>query len=123
MKKGYFVGNFKNGFESSKGWFVGDFLHEGLSKTDLVEVKYFNQKSGDKFDFHKHNLKVEIGIILTGKMRLNVGGEEFILKDGQFWFAEKGNVVMQEFLEDTEGFAIHAPCVPSDKEVVDSLKK
>ena len=34
-------------------------------------------------------------------------------------FAEKGQVVCQEFLEKTEGFAIHAPCVPSDKEIVE----
>ena len=51
-------------------------------------------------------------------MRLIVGDEEFIIEGGQFWFAEKGQVVMQEFLEKTEGFAIHAPCVLMDKEMI-----
>lgn len=123
MKKNYYVGNFKSGFEKSNGWFVGSFLPEGFAKTNDVELKYFNHIAGEKFDFHKHNKKIEIGIILSGKMKLIVNNEEFIVESGQFWFAEKGEVVMQEFLEKTEGFAIHAPCVPSDKEIVDFLKK
>lgn len=118
MKKNYYVGNFKKGFENTKGWFVGDFLPEGFAKTDKVEIKYFNHNSGEKFDFYKHNQKLEIGIILSGKMRLIIGEEEFILEGGQFWYAEKGQVVFQEFLEKTEGFAIHAPCVPRDKEMI-----
>ena len=39
MKKGYFVGNFKNGFESSKGWFVGDFF--GTVEGEIAEVVNF----------------------------------------------------------------------------------
>lgn len=123
MKKPYYVGNFKTGFENTRGWFVGGFLPEGVTKTDKIEIKYFLHQKGEKYDFHKHNHMIEIGIILSGKMRLIVADEEFILEGGQFWFAEKGIIVMQEYLDQTEGFAIHAPCVPSDKEMVDSLEK
>jgi len=37
MKKNYYVGNFKSGFEKSNGWFVGSFLPEGFAKTNDVE--------------------------------------------------------------------------------------
>ena len=36
MKKSYYVGNFKTGFEKNNNWFVGSFLPEGFAKTDHV---------------------------------------------------------------------------------------
>lgn len=103
-----------------RGWFVGTFFDDENHpcKTDQLEVLYKEHQAGDKADAHYHKLKVELLIILEGKAKYNVNGNEVILSKGSFLFVDVNNVISGEFLEPTKMFAIHSPSIVTDKTLV-----
>ncbi len=114
--KGKFTDN-----QATRGWFVGDFFPDGHpAKTDKVEIVYFEHQVGEKVAPHKHNIKVEIVIILEGKARYTVDDDVIELTGGDYIFMQNGCVISAEFLKPTKLFAIHAPSLPTDKVVVET---
>lgn len=102
------------------GWFVGSFFNENHPcKTDQIEILYKEHQPGDKAGAHYHKLKVELLIILEGKARFNVNGNEVMLSKGDFLFVDVNNIISGEFLEPTKIFAIHSPSIVNDKTAVD----
>jgi quercetin dioxygenase-like cupin family protein len=112
----YFVGSFKKGFESRKGWFLGSFFDEGdLLKNDQIEMCYKDHVKGDRIEPHYHKRKVEVLIFLKGEARYTINGQEHIVRGGDFLFADVNNIIEGEFLKSSKIIAIHSPSLPKDK--------
>jgi quercetin dioxygenase-like cupin family protein len=111
----YFVGSYKD-FSDRKGWFIGDFFeNDNPLKTDKVEVMYREHNTGDHVALHKHEHKVEVLVLVQGKAKYVLDGQENVLTSGMFLFAHPGTVISGEFLEKSEVFAIHSPSITTDK--------
>jgi len=111
----YFVGKYTN-FEKRKGWFVGSFFDENHPcKTDKVEVQYMEHKAGHVCKKHYHQKKVEIILILDGRVIYTINENKVEVKKGDFLFVDINNTVLGEFIEDTKYFSIHAPSITDDK--------
>ena len=120
LKNGkYFRGQF-NDSSHPGGWFVASFFDENNPcKTDQLEIMYKEHVAGDVAAPHYHKLKVELLIILEGKARYTVNGNEVVLGKGDFLFVDVNNIISGEFLEPTKIFAIHSPSIVTDKTVVE----
>ncbi len=114
----FYVGKYTEGHESTKGWFIGSYLPENQAKTDQIEMIYKDHNPGDVVAPHKHEQKIEVGIVIEGKVEITIEGQKFIAQKGDFYFLEKGVSSSFKFLEPTKFIAIHSPCVPSDKIVL-----
>ena len=103
-----------------RGWFVGSFFKDENHpcKTDQLEVMYMQHEAGEIFAKHYHKLKVELIVVLDGKARYTVNGNDVILSGGDFLFVDVNNIISAEFLEPTKIFAIHSPSIITDKTVV-----
>jgi|SRR3989344_4257653 len=120
----YSTGNFKKGFDATRGWFVGDFFPDShANKTRDVEIMYKKHTKGDIVVPHYHKEKVEVLIVLSGKMEFTVNGEKNILNKDDFIFTDKNNVNSLLVLEDSEILAIHSPSLPKDKYLVDPANR
>lgn len=119
LKNGkYFSGSFKD-FKETHGWFVGSFFDEGHPcKTDKIEILYRERKKGDVCKAHYHSKKVEIILMIDGKAKYNVNGNDVMLNTGTFLFIDTNNIITGEYLEDSKTFSIHSPSLPTDKTVV-----
>lgn len=119
LKNGkYFFGKFKD-FKETQGWFVGSFFDEGHPcKTDKVEALYREHIEGDVCEAHYHSKKIELLIILEGKAKYNVNGNDVILNGGDFLFVDTNNIISGEYLKDSKIFSIHSPSIPTDKTVI-----
>jgi len=120
LKNGkYFAGKMSD-FKDTRGWFVGSFFEEGNPcKTDNLEILYTFHEKGHICKKHYHQKKIEINIILKGKVNYWVNNKPNLLNAGDFIFIDVNNVVMGEFLEDCETLSIHSPSIPNDKVVVE----
>lgn len=111
----YFVGKYTD-FQERKGWFVGSFFEDGHPcKTDKAEVQYVEQKAGHVCKRHYHQKKVEILLILEGRVVYTINSDKFELGKGEFLFVDTNNTILGEFIEDTKYFCIHAPSIVDDK--------
>jgi quercetin dioxygenase-like cupin family protein len=120
LKNGkYFCGRYTDPGQYG-GWFVGSFFNDENHpcKTDQLEVMYKEHVAGDVITPHYHQLKIELLIILEGKAKYIVNGNEIVLGKGDFLFVDVNNIISGEFLESTKIFAIHSPSIVSDKTVV-----
>jgi quercetin dioxygenase-like cupin family protein len=119
LKNGkYYHGRF-DAFEKTRGWFVGSFFEEGHPcKTEHVEIAFAKHNKGSIVGPHYHKLKVELIIVLKGKVKYKVNDQEVTLNKGDFLFADVNNILSADFLESSEIFAIHSPSIPTDKVVV-----
>jgi quercetin dioxygenase-like cupin family protein len=115
----YIAGDFRQGNEAHRGWFVGDFFEQGHpAKTEKIEMMYTEHEPGHKCKPHYHQHKVELIIMLEGKARYNINGSEVMLESGHYLFVDANNIVEAEFLEPSKILAAHAPSLPSDKVVM-----
>jgi len=115
----YFLGDYKEP-NDYKGWFVGAFIKDDdPCKTEKLEVVYREHDQGDKTEPHYHKKKIELLVMLEGKARYQVNGNEVILESGKYLFIDVNNVIESEFLEKSKVFAIHAPSIPTDKYLVE----
>ena len=112
----YYIGPYKKGFEKRKGWFLGSFFEEeNPLKNEQIEICHTTHEKGEIIKPHYHEKKVEVLIIIKGRACYTVNGKKFILRSGDFLFADVNNVIEGEFLVPTEIFAIHSPSLPKDK--------
>lgn len=103
-----------------KGWFVGSFFNDGdHRKTEKIEILYKEHNEGEQEKSHYHKEKIELLIILEGKAKYSINGEDIILEDGEFLFVDINNIIKGEFLKKSKIFAIHSPSIPSDKILIE----
>lgn len=110
-----------NGSKTISGWLCGQFFSEesGL-KTGQLEVKYAKMMPGETEPKHYHPTGQEMLIIIEGKMRVVLDGDEHILQGGDFVFQRSGTCeTLAEVIEPTTYIAIRTPSVPDNKVVID----
>jgi quercetin dioxygenase-like cupin family protein len=119
LKNGkYYSGKFAEAGQY-RGWFLGSFLDkEHHAKTDQLEAMYFEHMAGEIYAEHYHKQKVELIIVIDGKAKYTVNGNEIMLNSGDFLFVDVNNVIAAEFIEKTKLFAIHSPSIVTDKFIV-----
>lgn len=104
---------FKHSDGGERGWFVGAF-DRAVYKTDLFEVAYGFNKTGDHTPKHTHKIATEINLITSGKVE--VSGEIYVAGEG--FIMEPGDVCECKYLEDTHTLVIKTPSVMGDKYLI-----
>jgi len=118
---GYHIGNYKHDAPKHRGWFVGTFIEGGAAKTDVAEIKYAEFPIG----FNEHPMKVsgifECSIIIEGRSKAIIDGQNVELKAGDFIAIDPGtpNNLMAEIIEPVKVFCIKAPSDPSAKKILE----
>ena len=124
MSKPYYVGYYReDGLNGpNRGWIVGKFMDELPRKNNSVEIKYWEYKVGETDHPMKESSIIECTIILKGKIKAVINGDELVLKAGEYVVVEPGipNNTATYVLEDTIGLTIKAPSDPSAKKIVNS---
>jgi quercetin dioxygenase-like cupin family protein len=123
MNGAYYVGSYKNDalHGPNNGWIAGSFIAEPPRKNDAVEIKYWEFKAGSVTG---HPVKVssiiEVTLVIKGKVRSMIDGQELILKAGDYVIIKPGveNNLQVEILDDTEALTVKAPSDPKAKKVV-----
>ena len=102
------------------GWFIGTFIEEGAAKTEDVEIKYWEFPVGKTSHDTKTSAIFECTLILSGKCRGEIEGEEYIFSAGDYIAIQPNtpNNLVIEILEPATGITIKAPSDPSAKQVV-----
>jgi len=119
----FYIGSFKkDGLEGpNRGWIMGTFMAKKPRKNNELEIKYWEFEKGDEHDHPpKVSAIVECTVILSGQTKAMIGGQETILRTGDYVVIEPNtpNNLVAEVLEDTTGFTIKAPSDPSAKKIV-----
>lgn len=96
--------------EYFKGWFVGDFT-PSIHRNTSFEVAHHKHKKGETTYPHYHKVTTELNYIIKGELK--VSGK--ILREGDMWIYEAGEISDVEFLSDIELIVIRWPSIPSDK--------
>ena len=99
---------------------MGKFMDELPRKNNSVEIKYWEYKVGETDHPMKESSIIECTIILKGKIKAVINGDELVLKAGEYVVVEPGipNNTATYVLEDTIGLTIKAPSDPSAKKIV-----
>lgn len=79
-----------------------------LTGDDMVFLQAFKAK-GMKDPTHQHDDHESIGYLVSGRMRLVVGGEEFIAEPGDAWLHPRGVPHFSEALEDCIQVEVKSP--------------
>ena len=116
----YTVGDYKQDAPNHRGWFIGTFIESGAAKTDDVEIKYWEFPIGATTHDTKTSAIFECTIILSGRCRGVVDGQDIELKAGDYIAIppDTPNNLVVEIIEPTSGFTIKAPSDPSAKKVI-----
>lgn len=115
-------GNIEKQNKELKGWLVGQFFPDRSPFQDsdveiyckVLPVGYI----GDKL--HVHPVGKEYLVMAEGKMRMRIGGEEVLLKKGDY-IVIPSNVPdkVLEVLEPTTMFGVRCPSVPNNKTLLE----
>jgi mannose-6-phosphate isomerase-like protein (cupin superfamily) len=126
VNESFYIGNYRedalNG--PNRGWIVGTFIQDLPRKNDELEIMYWEFKAGEATN---HPLKVssiiECTLILKGRTRCVIDGQEKILKAGDYIVIKPGvpNNNVFEILEDVSGITIKAPSDPTAKKVINTI--
>lgn len=119
-KTQYFVGKVSD-FEKRKGWFFGHFAEEPLLNSGLVEIAFQNisNKQASPADKHLHQKSVEINIIISGNVSLEINGKSFSVGSGEFYVVWPEAVVSNVSADqNTRLVVIRAPSI-NDKVQLD----
>lgn len=96
-----------------RGWFIGNF-EPTILKTPDFEVGYLRHAKGEQWDAHYHVHSIEYNYLIRGSMII----QGKLLKAGDLFVLDKGEVADPEFLEDCELICVKVPSIPSDKHKV-----
>jgi|ERR1019366_183448 quercetin dioxygenase-like cupin family protein len=94
----------------TNGWFIGDF-EPSLLKTPQFEVAHHFYPTGFIGTPHTHKIATEYNYIVNG--RISVDGN--ILKTGDIFIYEPGDIADVKFLDDTNLIIVKTPSIPNDK--------
>ena len=92
------------------GWFVGNFEPTAY-KTKAAEVCLKRHPKGEVWPSHYHAVATEINLLFRGSMRLN--GD--MLREGDVFVIEPGEVAAPVFLSDCEIVVVKVPSLSNDK--------
>lgn len=114
------IGNYAHDAPAHRGWFVGTFIEEGAARTSDVEIKYWEFPLGPTTHDTKVSAIFECTVILSGKVRGTIDGENIVLSAGDYVAIEPGtpNNLVVEILEPSTGLTVKAPSDPSAKKVI-----
>ena len=123
MNDSYYIGAYRDDALNgpNRGWIVGTFIENLPRKNNEVEIMYWEFKAGEDTN---HPMKVssiiECTLILKGKTKCMIDGNETVLKAGDYIVIKPGvpNNTVSEVLEDVAGITIKAPSDPSAKKVI-----
>lgn len=93
-----------------RGWFIGDF-EPSVMRTPLFEIGILTHKKGELWPAHYHKHAIEYNVLLDGSMC--IAGE--IIKSGDIFWFEPGDVADPEFLEDCRVCVVKRPSIIGDK--------
>lgn len=116
----YQIGKYNTDNQENRGWFIGSFMTDEASKTDVVEVKYAEFPVGPT----NHGLKIsatyECSIFIEGKAKAIIDGKEYTVSAGEYIAIQPNtpNNLVAEILEPVKVFTIKAPCDPSAKKMI-----
>lgn len=119
-KQNFFVGKIQD-FDSLRGYFVGHFMKEKgfpLFQSDKVEVAWKKFPAGpiENAIRHTHKKGFEVNVVISGWIRVEINGEKFTVKRGEFYVIHPHSVTKDlEVGENTEMIIVKAPSVPGDK--------
>ena len=101
-----------------KWWFVGHFMPEGYRKTKAMGLKYWKFNKGEEAS-HKPKsgepLSTECDLILSGRVRGLIAGEEITLSAGDYVIIPPNtpsNLIQEVLEEPVIGLTIKAPNEP-----------
>jgi mannose-6-phosphate isomerase-like protein (cupin superfamily) len=101
-----------------KWWFVGHFMQEGHRKTKTMGLKYWKFNKGEEVS-HKQKsgepLSTECNLILEGRVRGTIAGEEITLSAGEYVIIPPktaSNLIEEVLEEPLVGLTIKAPNDP-----------
>lgn len=114
----YKVDNVKN-YSSTKGWICGHFMPDGsIQKNSEMEIKYEILNPGATSLPHYHPIGIEVCLVITGKIKLNIEGEEVTLTNGDFVYMPKDiTESLVEVYEPSIVVYARTPSVPNNKVV------
>lgn len=96
------------------GWFVGDF-NPSLIKQSEFEVAIKRYSKGEKEDNHKHEIAIEITVIVEGRVLMNE--KEYSKND--IIYISPGETTDFIVLEDTITVVVKTPSLPNDKYILE----
>lgn len=115
------TGNVNEIAPGHRGWVMGHFMEQGSAlHTTTVEVKWGNERQGNKKDNPKANrTATTLSIITRGSMRYEFPetGQTIILeKEGDYLFLPPGISHSWEALTDCLVITVRWPSVPEDQQ-------
>jgi len=105
-----------NNYTETRGWICGHFIPEGIQKNSELEIKYEVLKPGFTSPQHYHPQGTEVILVIKGKLKVRIEGEEIILSDSDFVFMQSN--ATEAFLEvykPTTVISIRTPSIPNNK--------
>lgn len=124
MNADYYLGCYTEDATGSpnRGWLVGTFMEAGPRKTEQVEVKYWEFKTGQdpKQGRLKTSSTIECTFVLKGETKCLINGDEVRLKAGDYIVIPPGlaNNTVAEIIADAAGITVKAPSDPQAKQWV-----
>lgn len=118
MNDGFVVGKTSD-FESSRGYFIGQFMSQYGKPdlvTDQVEVAWKKLTPDFKEIPHYHKIGIDINIIISGHVTAVISGKKYELYPRDFLIVYPPTVLDDYIVhENTELIVIKSPSVPNDK--------
>jgi uncharacterized cupin superfamily protein len=107
--------------KKGKGWFVGEFMKQKPRRTDLFELKYWENTVED---FTPHVMKtsctIECTLILAGRVKGEIAGQPVDLSAGEYVVIAPGtpNAIPQKVIENAKGMTVKAPSIRVAKHIM-----
>ncbi len=113
----YEVKNINDFPKEMRGWICGQFFPKGtIQKRDDLEVKLYTLEPSYQEKEHYHPIGKDIVIVISGKAKWLLDGEEYLVKTGDvIYFNEGVREQIVEVIEPTTFVAIRTPSVPDNK--------
>lgn len=113
----YFIGKILD-CAKNKGWFFGHFMDKKLLRSNMVEIAYQNisGKQKDPQDAHYHKNSIEINIVISGHVTLEIANNFHEVKSGEFYVIYPYTTVENvTATKNTRLVVIRTPSLPLDK--------
>mgnify|MGYP001588869371 CR=1 FL=1 len=118
MNNGFVMGKV-NDFESSRGYFIGQFMAKYGRQdlvTDLIDIGWKKLTPDFKEIPHYHKIGIDINIIISGHVTTIIAGKKYELYPRDFLIVYPPTVLDDYIVhEDTEVIVIKSPSVTDDK--------
>jgi len=116
----YHVGKYAQDNQKNRGWFIGTFMENPVTNTDVMEIKYAEFPIGPTDHGVKTSVTYECSIMISGRARALVGDDEIIWETGDYIAIQPDtpNNLVLAILEPVKILTVKAPCDPGAKKVI-----